>query len=664
MQHFSVRQHSFGHLANNRLISISLGIFRHISIYTDILRNPLSPRNSRITSNHLGIFLVIRDSQFTPSVMFSRFLFSLFLLLFSATSFAAERTFYATYKLHGQTRKFELYFSPKSDGSLNLRWRMERHGHWREGTYSMSSKAIQSADCMNYSQPIDHSNYNLKDNELFMLLSNSCFGAKVFKLNGLDFKETEKSTSETKVFVNEKTGCTIEALKEENFHLIMKMEKNPMNINWSVVKWAPESASLKDELKADPCKTASVYRAYPWLNKEPGLLSATPEGFTAFYISHYGRHGSRWMPDAARYTKLIEIFDSIKQAKPLTPTGEKVYNLLQIAWEDAKDREGSLTSVGAAQHQAIAKRMVSRFPSVFSGGANIEARSSTVMRCAMSMTAFCNALKEANPYLQITTECNERTLKVINNVTAEAKAMSKDASWYNDYLKYCKKVINGDRLCLSLFGENNLTSEEKTAVMTELYWYASDMQDTNLGINLYEFFTDDELYNMWTTINYRMYVCNTWCPLGKGTGPNCAKALLKDFIEKADCKIQQSNMQSGTQSEITSTEQSDTRKFEGLGASLRFGHDTALLRLLALMGIKECSSKEKNPEKFADAWQDFRISPMAANLQMIFYKNNEGTILVKFLLNEEETTLPALTPSIAPAYYKWEDVKTYWGSFL
>ena len=596
--------------------------------------------------------------------MLSRFLTPLFLLIFSAASFAAERTYYATYKLHGQTRKFELYFTPANDGSLKLRWRMERHGHWREGTYLMSATAVQNADCMNYDQPIDLSHYTLKDNELFMLLSNSCFNAKQFKLNGIDFEPTGKSTSETETFINKNTGCTIEALKEKDFHLIMRMEKNPMNINWSVVKWAPASASLRDELKADPCKTASVYRAYPWLDKSPALLSPTPEGYEAFYISHYGRHGSRWMPDAARYTVLINLFDSIKNTQPLTSTGEKVYAHLLTAWNDAKDREGSLTSLGAKQHQTIARRMVSRFPSVFAGNARVEARSSTVMRCAMSMTAFCTALKEANPYLDITTECNERTLKIINNVTPEAKAMSKDKSWYADYERYCKKVIDGNRLCHSLFSDNRLTDEQKTTVMTELYWYASDMQDTDLGIDLYEYFTDEELYALWTTVNYRMYVCNTWCPLGKGTGPECAKPLLKDIITKADiaCRDMIPDTCRARISEPLPASKSNS-------ADLRFGHDTALLRLLALMGIESCTSRERNPEKFADAWQDFRISPMAANLQMVFYRkasetthsgNPDNEILVKFLLNEEETTLPAISPSVAPCYYNWNDVKRLW----
>ena len=127
-------------------------------------------------------------------------------------------------------------------------------------------------------------------------------------------------------------------------------------------------------------------------------------------------------------------------------------------------------------------------------------------------------------------------MEIINNVTPEAQANAKAPSWYAAYQDYCKKTIDGDRLCRSLFGDTGLrvsesnqacltcragagsakpglTAEEKATVLTELYWYASDMQDVTTGADLYEFLTDEELYNMWTTVNYRMYVCNSWCPL-------------------------------------------------------------------------------------------------------------------------------------------------------
>ena len=52
--------------------------------------------------------------------------------------------------------------------------------------------------------------------------------------------------------------------------------------------------------------------------------------------------------------------------------------------------------------------------------------------------------------------------------------------------------------------------------------------------------------------------------------------------------------------------------------------------------------------------------PFAANLQMIFYrsKKSEEPVLVKFLVNERETALPALK-AVAGPYYKWDDVKAF-----
>lgn len=49
---------------------------------------------------------------------------------------------------------------------------------------------------------------------------------------------------------------------------------------------------------------------------------------------------------------------------------------------------------------------------------------------------------------------------------------------------------------------------------------------------------------------------------------------------------------------------------------------------------------------------------MASNLQMVFYSNRKGNILVKLLYNEKETAIPALTPECGP-YYSWSVLKDY-----
>ena len=59
-------------------------------------------------------------------------------------------------------------------------------------------------------------------------------------------------------------------------------------------------------------------------------------------------------------------------------------------------------------------------------------------------------------------------------------------------------------------------------------------------------------------------------------------------------------------------------------------------------------------------WANYKMIPMAGNLQFVFYRNgiHDKDILVKVLLNENEATLPLKT-DIAP-YYHWEDFRNYY----
>ena len=175
------------------------------------------------------------------------------------------------------------------------------------------------------------------------------------------------------------------------------------------------------------------------------------------------------------------------------------------------------------------------------------------------------------------------------------------------------------------------------ACLRSLYWIAADMQNVELNLSLYDIFEYEELIGVWKTVNARMYVCNAAAPLNGGLMPRCAVPLLRNILESADAAIKK-----GTPA-----------------ADLRFGHDTHLIRLLALMQIEGCSNQETDMEKFHLAWQDYRVSPMGANLQLVFYRNGKNDVLVKFLLNENEVTLPIKGGKVL--YYSWEEVKTFLG---
>lgn len=75
------------------------------------------------------------------------------------------------------------------------------------------------------------------------------------------------------------------------------------------------------------------------------------------------------------------------------------------------------------------------------------------------------------------------------------------------------------------------------------------------------------------------------------------------------------------------------------------------------MNLEGCGRQEADMLNIENVWQDFYISPMAANLQMVFYRNKSGNVIVKFLHNENEVTLPIR--SMKGCYYRWKDVKKY-----
>ena len=156
-----------------------------------------------------------------------------------------------------------------------------------------------------------------------------------------------------------------------------------------------------------------------------------------------------------------------------------------------------------------------------------------------------------------------------------------------------------------------------------------------MDLSFYDIFEYEELVGIWKTVNARMYVCNAAAPLNGGLMPRCAVPLLRNILESADAAIKK-----GTPA-----------------ADLRFGQDTHLIRLLALMQIEGCSNQETDMEKFHLAWQDYRVSPMGANLQLIFYRNKKNDILVKFLLNESEVELPLKSKTVP--YYSWKELKTF-----
>ncbi len=84
--------------------------------------------------------------------------------------------------------------------------------------------------------------------------------------------------------------------------------------------------------------------------------------------------------------------------------------------------------------------------------------------------------------------------------------------------------------------------------------------------------------------------------------------------------------------------------------------------LLGLLKVEGCYGSTDDPHKLHEVYADFKISPMAANLQIIFFRNKKGEVIAKLMLNEREVSLPVKT-DIAP-FYRWDDLRAYISDIL
>lgn len=399
--------------------------------------------------------------------------------------------------------------------------------------------------------------------------------------------------------------------------------------------------NVREEIAENVRLSAANHLAYPIPPSK--ALTAAPSGKKPFYISHYGRHGSRYLIGRDEYEDVFNTLSTAADEGALTELGCDVLDRVKVLRAEAEGRYGELSPLGARQHREIAHRMFERFPEVFADDAVIDARSTIVIRCILSMTNALTELKGLNPKLTIRCDASEHDMYYMNFDDRQLKGETRSHDAQATYRAYCAAYPTHERVVAQLFADTayvraNIDAER---FADRLFKIASTVQNTESRtvITLYDLYTDEELYLNWKKGNARWYMGYGACPLTGGRQPFVQRRLLRRIIEEADSCI----------------------ALDHPSASLRFGHETMVLPLTCLLGINgydKAISDLKDLEK--GGWVNYRIFPMGANIQLIFYRSDvdDDDVLVRVLLNEIEATLPIKT-NVAP-FYHWRDVREYY----
>lgn len=398
---------------------------------------------------------------------------------------------------------------------------------------------------------------------------------------------------------------------------------------------------VADIIRESPVYASCNYNIYP--DTVVYKMTPPPRGKKAFYISHYGRHGSRYISNRRGFDIPYMMMLHADSLDELTPTGKRVLEEMKLIMNDSEDRWGELTAYGRQQHRLIARNMVERYPEVLGGDAKVQARSTILPRCMMSMGAAMMEMRQVNPQLQITMEASKRTMWYMNHQDPVLRKgfMTPEAKKAHD--AYIAKREGNKRLMELLFMNPDIVDEVVDENQFNYYLMKMGLfqMNTHLYKNTYltDIFTTEELYRMWQMDNTLWYIQHGACKLNGGHQPYSQRHLLRQIIADADSCI----------------------RLERPGAQLRFGHETVILPLTCLIGINGYDLETDDLESIERrGWWCSSVFPMGSNIQFVFYRRDpkDKDVLFKVLLNEEEARLPIRT-DCAP-YYHWSDFRRHY----
>ena len=387
-------------------------------------------------------------------------------------------------------------------------------------------------------------------------------------------------------------------------------------------------------------KAANNFQLYP----DTALAEVKdPKGYEIFHVEHYGRHGSRWHIGLQRYDSIMAIMNEAEAIDNLTPLGREILKEVTAEREPMVLRDGELSEAGARQHRGIAARMAKNYPNVFRKGAYIDARSTFVRRCILSMsnavTQLVNDVPGMNVHIDATMADDFYLKKDDNPETAQAMA----EAWPKCLEFRATRSIGNDFLGRLFKDPSKIAPSRNIDYLSDaLYEVAANAVSTRESSVIRQLFTDEEIDKLWQRQNCDWFMRAGNTPLTRNLMPMKQADLLANIINSADTAIVSPN----------------------ISANLRYGHESIVLPLVVLMEINGFGKEYSDLDEVAREWRSCDVFPMACNVQIVFArpKGKKTTrpedVLVKVMLNEQETSLPI--PADKNNFSRWTDFRNHY----
>ncbi len=363
---------------------------------------------------------------------------------------------------------------------------------------------------------------------------------------------------------------------------------------------------------------------------------AAPDTLKPVYISHVGRHGSRYPASATHCVELKQVLQSAREQGTITPLGSKLEKLVDYVIDTSHNRWGALDSLGMAEQRGIASRMFTTFPALFTDGV-VNAISSYSPRSMMSMFSFVHQLDRLNNHVEIITSTGRQNSALMRpfDVDQDYIAYIKGGTWKEAYDPYFAATAPTGPIARVVGKGFDYGDKDPQNLSLIEYYVIAGLSAMSVEANALDYFTIDEYNALWSIFNLRQYLQRAASTLS-AVPADIASQLLLNIITLTDEFIAGNNPAT---------------------VDLRFGHAETLFPLLSLMRVPGSYYLTNYFDTVGQHWMDFQNVPMAANLQMILFKSaKKGKYYVRFDLNERPIKL---LPNDEREYLPWDEARNY-----
>lgn len=396
-------------------------------------------------------------------------------------------------------------------------------------------------------------------------------------------------------------------------------------------------------LRAQGLAFCGTYMPYDTLLVDYG--PPPPEGYELLALNHLGRHGSRYPVSAEGMDMLLSQLWEADRAANLTPEGKALQAQLQDMRDRCEGQWGQLSPLGSRQQQGIGRRMLTRL-----GAAPFD---SLLMwldpkeRCLASGQAFLWGVLQARPQARKAQQVflpPDNPLLNFFDTDSAYRAFKAQGPWKTVLRDYRRSLLADSPLpARYLRDASRLDPEARMDFCSALYASCAIGPNLPMPAEQLPVLPIAEMERLWKLENARQYLEKGPWPSDRSLQVLIARPLLRHFLLTT-----RHALQPGARPR----------------AYLRFAHAETLIPFLSLLGIPQASQATADPAAIWAIWQDYRLSPMAANVVWVVYRHRQrpNDYLVKMLLNEQCVPFPL--PTGQYPYYDLQQVLAYYEGAL